>query len=355
MKKIAEFFKNILLTIVYPDRLLTLFRVRNLDQNSNRVLGNDAVLKALALIVTITFVLFVRYTPAQPTTHQTTVTVNLTRSIDVETYTYAGSPIPASIDIILAGDRTALDLFVASGELTANLNLYGLEPGTHDNVVINLSDIPLGITATPSVGVINGIIIDLLVSETFFVRVVESIPEFSVRYLRSDIVVEPAYVTVTGPQRFVNQINEVQVNFDISDEEITTGIITRPGLVRAQDVNLDNISGIEFDQRSVEVRVEFYENVRTLPLRHFNPTSIPSDINVIRVVPNITEIQVWGNFERLPAAIDLPRFSFDNLDEEGGIVLAIPLPPGLYSDTVEVELVVIYEEVEEVNGLIDEP
>lgn len=359
MEKIVNFFKNILLTIVYPNRLLTLFRVKNLDQNSNRILGNDTVLRSLAFIGAVVFVITVRYTPAAaPTTYNETVTVALTRTIDADNYTYFGSPIPSSIDIILSGDRTAVELFVASGELAANLDLQGHEPGTHDGIGVDIIGVPTGITATPSVGIINGIIIDVVATETFRVTPFSRLPEIPIhgRYAISDIRVYPEYVTITGPQRFIAVISEVQVPFDIRDVNVVPGTVNREGIVTAQDATLNNITGgLYFHQPIVQVEIEFYENTRTLPITYQNPTNVPSGYRAT-IIAEFDEIQVWGDFESLPSSIMLPRFSFDDLDEDGRIVIIIPLPQGLYSETVEVELVVIIEEITGVFGRTsDEP
>jgi len=355
MEKVINFFKNILLAIVYPNRLLTLFRVKNLDQNSNRILGNDTVLRSLAFIGAVVFVIGNRYTPrTTPTTHSETVTLSLTRTIDAENYTYFGSPIPSTIDIILSGDRTAVELFVASNELAANLNLQGLEPGNHNGVVVDITGVPPGINATPSIGIINNIIIDVVVTESFRVMPTERLPGLSSRFMYGAVTVYPEYVTITGPQRLINDINEVQVFFDILGEQIDAPrIIERDLLVVPQNVTGISItSGLYFHQQIVQVRVAVYENMQTMPIRYQNPTNIPTGYRV-EVTMNITEIDVWGDFNRLSNVITLQRFSFDDLDEDGRVTVPIILPPGVYSETHEVELIVTYEEIAEASSIFD--
>ena len=358
MEKVINFLRNVLLAIVYPNRLLTLFRVKNLDQNSNRILGNDTVLRSLAFIIAVVFAIAIRYTPASTTTYTETVTIPLTRTIDADNYTYFGSPIPATIDIILSGDRTAVELFIASGDLAANINLLGREPGNHDGIGVDITGVPPGIHAAPSVGIINNIIIDIVATESFRVRSVDRLPDLSNRFAFGDVTVYPEYVTITGPGRFIDDINEVQAFFDISDEQVDVAQnVERDVLVVPQNaLGISITSGLYFHQSIVQVQVEVYDNTLTVPIRYQTPTNIPTGYRA-EIIANITEIEVWGDFDRLPLSnvITLTRFSIDDLDEDGRIVLQIILPFGLYSETHEVELIVTLEEAVEVGNFDMEP
>jgi len=349
VKNIIDFLKGIILAIVYPDRLLSVFRVRNLDQNSNKILGNDKILKIIAFVVAVGFVLSVRYTPTTTTSYSETATnITLVRKIDQENYTYFGSPIPQTIDIVLAGDRTDISLLIASGELTAYIDLTDLETGEHDTVVINVGGVPQSITATPVPNVINGVEIDLLVSEEFKVIPVERLPELDSRYSYGEIRVEPEYVTVTGPQRFIEEINEVQVMFNLTEEELIVGTITKQGVVIAQDIGLDTVrGGLEFYPATVSVTVEIYEDLRPVRiLANRELIGVPSsEVRINNVISSLAEIQVWGDFEQLVESITLPRINFADLDSEGRVMLPVNLPRGLFSDITEVEVLVIYEEL----------
>ena len=349
MKRIIDFLKNILLTIVYPNRLLTLFRVRNLDQNSNKILGNDSIVKVLALIGAIAFVGVIRYTPAPSRVYQETVSnITLVRYFDSENYTYFGSPIPSTVEIILSGDRTDITLLIASGEIGAFIDLEGLEPGEHDSVVIGIRGMPSHITATVVPNIISGIVIDYVATETFHVNPffipAEIDPFGRYTYHKEDIIVYPEYVTVTGPRRFVETIHQLQASFDFSDIDIILGRVSRPGMVVAQDINLNNVGGsLSFDAPVISAELEIFENTRTVTIDARRPIDIPENHHIVEIITNISEIQVWGDFERLQSILPLQRFSFDELDENGQITLTISLPVGLYSETTEVEITIIYE------------
>ena len=351
MKRMIDFLKNILLTIVYPNRLLTLFRVRNLDQNSNKILGNDSIVKVLALVGAIAFVGVIRYTPAPSRVYSETISnITLVRYFDSENYTYFGSPIPSTVEIILSGDRTDITLLIASGEIGAFIDLEGMEPGVHDSVLIGIRGVPSHITATVVPNIISGVEIDYVATETFRINPFLILPEIDpfgrYAYHEDDIVIYPEYVTVTGPRRFVETIHELQVSFDFSDIDILPGSILRQGMVVAQDINLNNVGGsLAFNVPLIDATLEIFENTRTVGIDARRPIDIPEHHHIIEIITNMNEIQVWGDFERLPLLLPLPRFSFEDLDENGQITLTISLPSGLYSETTEIEVTIVYEEI----------
>lgn len=347
MGKIINFLKNLLLTIVYPDRLLTVFRVRNLDQNSNKILGNDKIVKIIALVGAIAFVGVIRYTPAPSRTFQETISnVTLVRYIDDEHYTYFGSQIPQNVEIILTGARTDITLLLASGEIGAYIDLTGLEQGQHENVLIGLRGIPSNITATVVPNIIPRVEIDYLVTEIFEISATLRPPEIepNSKYAISEMIIYPENVAVTGPLRFVGIIHELVVSFDMSDVTIEPGIFQLGGQLVAQDINFNNVGGITFSTAHISAEVEIYEDTQTVSIEVLRPTNLGNH-SILEIITNVDSIEVWGDFTRFQSIITLPRFNLSDLDENGQTTFTISLPEGLYSDVSEVEVTVIYEEI----------
>lgn len=354
MKKIIDFIVGMLLAIVYPNRILNIFKVRNLDQNSNKILGNDNVVKVLAFVAAIVFVIIARYTPGIADAQQQTLpNIQLEVLID-EGYTYWGSPIPSHVDIILRGDSIDITLQVASG-VSAYLDLRGLEPGQHDDVIINVDGVigQLTYVVNPTT-TISDITIDEIETAEFLVHPITVLPDLDSRYSYSEIRIEPEYVTVIGPSRLLEQIYKVLTTFDTSDMPTTPAIISRPGLLVANDEGIDVVRGVEFDPTTINVLVEIYEDTVPISIEvNENLINLPrSQYNVISVTSDIDEIQVWGDYDDLESAIELPRISFTALNDEGQITFPIELPEGVYTEiegetvsVVEIVVTVVYEEL----------
>jgi YbbR domain-containing protein len=351
VKKVFEFFKNILMMIVYPSRILELFKVKNLDRNYNKVLGNEQVVKVLALVIALIIVVTTRYTPdAAPTVHQETLEdVPVTILID-EDYTYFGT-IPTHVDVILSGDRTLIEVFThSSGSITAHIDLRGLEPKVYENVLIQIRGETGQITATPSTSTIAEIEIVRIETMDFPIRIDDvlpiDLPEINIRYAMEKVVT-PNYVTVRGPQEFLDEIAAIRVTFDASsltEEELTTGRLTFQGIVVAHDSTAHPVTGVDIEPSVVDVQLVIFENLRTIDIEvnSQQPLNLPKGYRIESMTTNITEIQVWGDFSEMDGAIVLPRINFTNLDEDGRKTVQIPLPNDVFSEINEVEITVEY-------------
>jgi len=348
MKKIIDFLKNILLAIVYPSRLLDLFRVKNLDENSNKILGNDNIVKVVALMIAVVIIVATRYTPTTTRTHREVIPdIPLETNID-EDYTYFGSPIPQHVNVILSGDRAEILLLLATSEVSAYIDLTDLEPGQHDNVPISINGVnneQITVTVDPSI--VSGIEIDRIATRILPIEEVSrtNFPDLGIRYNYEEIITDPSEITVSGPQRILDEIDALRIPFDASNIAIEPGISFTDGLVIAHDSQLGEIRGVEFDPPTVQVRVEIYENLRTINIEINEELLNPPRGYEIIVTADIDEIQVWGDFSEMDSVLESPSFSLADLDDEGQITLQIELPAGVYTEIDETVVTVIEVEV----------
>ena len=355
LKKILEFIKYIPIMIVSPRRILEQFRVKNLDQGYNKVLGNDLVVKVLALVIAFVLVVAARYSPgtAQPALHQETLeNIPVTILYD-EDYTHSGPTIPTHVDVILSGDITQIRILEAGGGITAHIDLRDLEPGIYPNVLIQVEGVtePTTWTASPS----TAGEIEIVRNETMELEIEPSpfnAPEIENRYIM-EISVIPEVVTVRGPQRFLDEIVALRATFDASSIDDGSGEreLFFQGFVSAQDNVGNSVAGVKFDPQEVQVRVEIIENLRTITIEVNEQLlfNVPSDYTIESVTVDIDEIEVWGDFAEMDSTLVLPNINFENLDNNGRITIPISprLPPGVESDTTEVEVTVIYESSED--------
>jgi len=357
MKKITEFFKNILLMIVYPNRILNLFKIKNLDHNSYKLLSNELVVKILALILAMVLVVVARHEPPAPTEHYDILhNVPLTVTIN-ENYTHFGSSIPSQINVRLTGDATHIAIFMATevGSVSANLDLTRLEPGEYDFIPITVEGITNSqIVATAIPNMISEIRIARIEERQFPLTLTTNhryiFDELDSRY-GYNISFYPEYVTIRAPEVILDTIVEVRAIFNAINVEAEVGTTTHEAIVVANDIVGNQVAGItSISHPAIGVSVEIYEDLQPLTLEvNDNLLGVPSGYRILGVTPNFVEIFVWGATESLPEAIELPRFNFADLDDDGQITIPINLPAGVYSEVTEVEIIVNFLDPPETN------
>lgn len=360
MKKIIDFFVNILLAIVYPNRILNLFRVKNLDQNSNKILGNDNVVKILAFLAAMTFVIVARYTPPVPTTYSHTLPPVQLETVLDDRFTHFGSPIPNQINVILSGDQTQITMFLAGNNtVRAYLDLDGLDLGVeHNHVPIRIEGIPEQVTATPTPNVVSGIYIAEIEEREFRIElttnnseVFDELDEPTSRYGYRKTLAEE-YVIIRGPAVLLDDIAEVRAIFNAVDVANIVGARYYPALLVANNIFGVIISDVDIYPEIVSVEVEIYEDLRTIPINFDeNLLNFPRTHELIEVTADINEVLIWGDFADMEETIELPRIDFRALDDEGQITFPVELPPDVYTEVdgvvvtvVEVVVTVTYEE-----------
>ena len=353
MKKIIDFIVNIILAIVYPNRILRLFRVKNLDQNSNKILGNDNVVKILAFIGAITFVIFIRYEPAPPREEQRSVSVQLNRNFNENDYAILSGIIPQYIEVILAGRATDIELF-ATGNIEAYIDLNALGEGRHSNIIIRLAGIPEYIMATARPSTVDDVEIARLEQMEMRVEAFGAPLEIDIssRNRIGELIVYPEYVTVIGPRVFLNEIDTVRTSFDVSEEELTTPGITIPGFLIAHNAFLEDVRGVTFEPPAVTVQIEVYEHVKQITLElNEHILHLPRDYEILDVSQDIERIEVWGDFDEMDEIFELQRIHFSDLDENGQIALRVQLPSNVYTEidgeVVSYFIVIVTVEYEE--------
>ena len=345
MKKIIDFLRNMLLAFVYPNRILNLFRVKNLDQNSNRLLGNDNFVKIFAFILALVLVVVSRYIPAPTTINTVTVyNVPLIPVLD-EGYTRLGATIPSHISVILSGNQTELDLFEASGghgTIRTYIDLDGLDLDVeYNNVLIRVEGAEeFSPTATPSA--LSGIRIVENKEREFPVilatingGVFEELNEPSSRYrFRKGLDEEYTNVTIRGPEELLDEIVEVRAMFNAVYVDNSVGEKRYEARLVASNVSSEPINDVEIDPGFVHVWVEIFEDLKTIKIE-LDEALLNVPLNryeTINVMANMGEIQVWGDFLEMDSTYPLPRINFRELDEEGQITFRINLPSNVFTE-----------------------
>jgi len=364
MKQFLQFLLSIPLIIVNPTRVLTLFQVKNLDQRTNKILENDRVVKILALVGAIVFVVSIRYTPATPApVYSETLTIPVERILN-EHYTDLGSAIPQQVELTLSGNPAQVTMLRQTRDFRAILDLDALGPGEHANAILRLNEeLPAEVTAILNPPVVNDVEIARLEEDTFKVVILPELPELPDyhRYSFGDIAVYPPEVTIRGPQRVLDEIEEVIVRIRVTADMVTPGTIT--GEVQVVPLrNHEWVRGVDVTPEFVSSQVIVHDLLRMVDIElsenllNFPPNRyIFNDLTIDQ-----TEIGLWGDFDALAnwelydqntGTIMLPRLNFRDFTE-GILHLVIELPTNVFAqigeETVtnfEITVRLDYEEV----------
>jgi len=365
MKKISDFLKNMLLTVVYPNRILTLFRVKNLDKNSNKILGNDTVVRILALTLAIVFVIYVRYTPVTSIEYQRTISVPLSVFLDDEAYTLLGNTIPLHVDVILSGDQTSIELLMGSAGISAHVDLTRFGHGVYEDVLIEVVGAGQQVTARPNPSAIEEVEIARIEEMQFpvYLSAGHLVVDEALRYKIGDITFYPEYVYVRGPQVLLDEIFRIQAILDVANISLTaarTEVFEESLVAIRRDI--ESIRGISVYPSIVHIEVEIYEDLRTIRLDlNRNLSDVPTTVRITNVTAEIAQIEVWGNFANMEDVIGLQQVSFADLNDDGQVILEVSLPSGVYTEQdgaivtiVEVVVTVEFEEIPQLDPLLDE-
>jgi len=357
IKKIINFIKSILLALIYPDRVLSLFKIKNLDEQSGRLLANDNIVKIITFIAAFAFVGIVRYNPPLNSEDQRTITVPLNKILD-ESYTDFGSVIPSSVEVVLSGNSIDLDIFLQTGIAYAYVDLDRLEPGRlYQNVIISVAGVPSHISWVVSPSILNDIEISRIESQEFDLEGIIRMPELTKdsRFRVGNYTIYPQTVIIHGPRRMLDEINAVRVEVDFSDFEFTnTTTAIRDASIVPHNINLERVHGIIIEPTTANIQLEIYEYTRNIRINiNENIMNLPRDeYRVNSITSNISQIVVWGDIDSMNDVINLDRIDFRNLNEMGQLITTVTLPRYVYTeiegDQVNTFDVIITVDLEEI-------
>lgn len=168
--------------------------------------------------------------------------------------------VPQAVDVTLQGPRSVIQT-VDAASLAAEINLEDVDgPGKYDaEVQVNAPDGIRKVTADPETISIE---LDTVVSDTFGV---EALPPADVpRGLAiTNTAVEPLEVVVTGVQSNVDQVARVLAPIDLGKQTASFSQLVEPFAVDANNTRVENV---QFEPRSVRVRIDLEVRGREVPV-----------------------------------------------------------------------------------------
>jgi len=338
---IGSMFKNLWGFLTNPSRVFKIFILRDIDLIYDKLLKNEKLVKILAFIVALLFVISTRYDPSDFTDRFAVPISDYPLRVYADPdYEIVDSIIPDTVDLLLSGDRTQVELAQTMANYEVYADLRGLTEGTHQ-VELRYENINprVSVTINPSIIIVT---LDRLVEELRQVRAdfmnEELVPDY---YNLETPALSVNTVRISGAQGIVSEIASVRALIDVSDIDALTAY---EAPVVAFD-SLGNRLDVDITPATVTASVEVTTNSKTVPLEISVTGNPPEGYSISEIIVDLEEIELFGarsaldSIKSLPISIDLYQL---NEDDETWIDLEAPDDIQMSEDSVKVS--VVYEE-----------
>ena len=251
------------------------------------------------------------------------VPVTLTNTENIEQSNLALSPNQAfTVNIsITGGAKTIYALTPSSFKLEADMSGY-LKKG-ENNIPVEIKDAPNGISIKQKNNLSVRVKLDSLAQKTVPIRV-ETKGEPKDGYGTYDVTVKQTEASVLGPQDFVNQVNCLKGQIDITNAEAdVTGAIQ----LKAYDKDDKLVSSVSSDSKSADAYVSI-KPAKIVPV-HINTTGKVDDKYTFKYAkPKTEKVKIIGDRRNLDKVKQIESFPFDisrlTSNYTGNVQLNIP-------------------------------
>ena len=341
---IGSIFKNIWNFLTNPSRILKLFRLENLDLMYDKFLKNEKLMKALAFIVALLFVISTRYTPNQSDIRPSATIPNHPLTVYTNpNYVIVDSGIPETVSVVLSGDRTQVELAQTRGNFEIYADLRNLSEGVHqvDLKYTNISN-RIDVSINPSTIAVT---IAELVEEEFQVEAdFMNRKELEEWYVLGTPTLSVDTVRVRGAKSIVDEIASIRALIDVSNlEELS--------VYEAPVVAFDSTGhrlNVDIIPSTVTASVEVMKKSEIVPFRVSITGNPPEGLSISKVIVEPEEIELFGERPALdlinffPVSVDLYQ-----LNEDNEIWVDLEYPDGIQAMSEDrIKVTIIYEETE---------
>ena len=339
---IAGIFKNLWNFFTNPSRILTVFKLDNLDAVYDKFLKNEKMMKALAFVVAILVVVSARYTPDDSSIRPSATIQNHPLTVYTNpNYEIIDSAIPETVNVVISGDRTQVELTQMRPNFEIYADLRNLSEGTHQvelkytNISnnIDLSINPTSITVT----IAERVDMEFSVEADFMNR--NTLEEW---YVLGNPTLSMDTVRIRGAKSIVDEIASVRALIDVSNIE---GLSAYEAPVVAFD-NLGNRLNVEIIPSTLTTSVEVMKKSEVVPFKVSITGNPPEGYSISEVIIEPAEIELFGErpildlIESFPISVDLYQ-----LNENNEIWVDLEYPEGVQAMSENRILVTIkYEE-----------
>ncbi len=236
--------------------------------------------------------------------------------------------LPRSVEVTLRAPRSVWDkILVHPKPVRAFLNLSGLDAGQHlVNVQVQVSEWPVRVVSvTPPIVILN--------LERLSTRVLDLEPvlvgQLPIGFQTGELKLEPARVTISGPESVVQQAAHAQVEIPLSGKRDD---ISEPFPVQVMDGNMHVLDGLTLNPENVQVTLPIVQQggyrdmavkviVRGQPAQGYRLASITSLPSVVTVFSADQEL-----VNSLPGFVETQPLDLNNAKADISTRLSLNLP-----------------------------
>lgn len=342
---IGGMLKKIYVFLTSPALLLGVFRLKNLDRVYNKFLENEKMMKFLAFVAAIFFVVSNRYEALDvaPRFSVELTNIPLMVEMDREEFVLINDTLPTQISILLVGEESFVEMARTQGNVEAYIDIQNRQPGTFP-VSINVRNVSdrLDVRTTPDVVVVT--LAELQEVEHAIVASVENKDALGEDYILSDPQLSQDTVTIRGAQEIVSQISSVRAMVDIRG---IVDSLTIDAPVRAYDAE-GNTLDVEIFPATVTAIVEAYREYVEVPFEvSVLGEAVGDEYSISEIIVEPGSIKLFGDKTLIQEESYLLQLDLYQLNSEGEITIPLTLPEHVQSlEFEEVTIRVIFEPTE---------
>ncbi|MGL4452912.1 MAG: CdaR family protein [Sarcina sp.] len=221
--------------------------------------------------------------------------------------------------------------------IVADLVSYGLKPG-ENNIPINILNSPSGINIKNNYPRVE------LNLENLQKKTMPIYSEINVQNAKNtkvqNVKISPLSASVEGAESLVKEVSKLVVQGQVNDVNQSTVLNLPIVAVNSSGVQ---IKGLTITPSQADVAINL-EQGKAVPIKVTTEGTLPSNLVLKSMTPNITSIDIVGNGSDKLSSLSTTPIDLSKITGNATIPVTITLPPGIVnisgSDTVNVNVVV---------------
>ena len=294
----------------------------------------------------LTMALFVYASDLSPNRQSSSVSIQTTSNtignvpvyVDMDSQLYTVTGLPESVTLRIEGSSSSLLTVVGNSYRVKTPNLNELGSGKH-TILLQVTGLPPGVKGTVSPETVE-IVIEKKATIELPVSVNVNRGSLPGAYKNGQAMVNPARVTISGPESLVNQVENVLATVTVP--ESTKADFTASVVAQAIDATGKPLA-VKVEPDHVQVRIPITTNSKKVPLVLTTTGSVGTQYTY-QLKSDIKEVTILGAQEILdrltaiPVVIDVSQITKTTTQ-----VVKLTLPTGVDSvnpENISVEVVV---------------
>lgn len=250
-------------------------------------------------------------------------------------------PQQVTVNVEVSGKKSDLDRFLASS--TSNINAYvdlsGYSEGqARVSVITSITNQTGGVTISDVNPKEILFTFERVISRDIPVRIntIGSLPE---DYVLGQLEARPQNVTISGPRTWVNEVQQVIAEVDLSNRTSTT---TSSYATLVVDDEGNGVRGVTREPNLVDITIPVYRTV-SLPIELITVNQLPENYSITNINITPSTIKVKGNNDIVNLQkLETQEIDINSMLDKAAIEVELKLPEGVELLNPDEKVTVIY-------------